>query len=95
MLLSKQASNIDLIFTRGRHNNIDRFYPSQSFVRVPENTIRLNFVTNILFKQIPKDIILLFHDIAGLDVILSDWKHLCRKAWANEYDLYTWTDSLN
>ena len=30
MLLSKQESNIDLFFTRGRHNNIDLNYISQS-----------------------------------------------------------------
>ena len=30
MLLSKQKSNIDLFFTRGRHNNIAEYYISQS-----------------------------------------------------------------
>ena len=30
MLLSKQESNIDLFFTRGRHNNNDIYYISQS-----------------------------------------------------------------
>ena len=32
------------------------------------------------------DIILKFHDIAGLDRNLEDWKQLCRKAWENDYD---------
>ena len=40
MLLSKQESNIDLFFTRGRHNNIDVYYISQSFSHLPKNTIR-------------------------------------------------------
>ena len=31
MLLSKQASNIDCFFTRGRCNNIDIYYISQSY----------------------------------------------------------------
>ena len=30
MLLSKQEGNIDLFFTRGRHNNSDMYYISQS-----------------------------------------------------------------
>ena len=30
MLLSKQESNIHLVFTRGRHDNIDVYYISQS-----------------------------------------------------------------
>ena len=31
MLLSKQESTIDLFFTRGRHNNIDFYFVSQSY----------------------------------------------------------------
>ena len=28
----------------------------------------------------------MFHDIAGLDMNLKEWKHLCRKAWENDYN---------
>ena len=87
MLLSIQESNIDLFFfTRGRHNNIHIYYISQSYFHLPKNTIRNNSNINILFKQTLRDIILLFHDIAGLDMNLEEWKQLCRKAWENEYD---------
>ena len=86
MLLSKQESNIDLFFTRGRHNNIDIYYISQSYFNLPKNTIRNNSNINILFKQTLRDIILLFHDIAGLDMNLEEWKQLCRKVWENDYD---------
>ena len=86
MLLSKQESNIDLFFTGGRHNNIDIYYISQSFFNLPKNTIRNNSNIIILFKQTLRDIILLFHDIAGLDMNLEEWKELCRKAWENDYD---------
>ena len=41
---------------------------------------------NILFKQTLRNIILLFHDIGGLDMDLEEWKQLCHKAWENEYD---------
>ena len=30
-LLSKQESNIDLLFTQGRHNNIEIYYKSQNY----------------------------------------------------------------
>ena len=36
MLLSKQESNIDLFFTRGRHNNVDIYYISQSYYHFPK-----------------------------------------------------------
>ena len=80
MLLSKQESNIDLFFTRGQHNNIDIYYISQRYFHLPKNTIPNNSNIIILFKQTLRDIILLFHDIAGLDMNLDEWKQLCREA---------------
>ena len=32
-----------------------------------------------LFQQNLRDIILIFHDIAGIDMIIEEWKSLCRK----------------
>ena len=93
MLLSKQESIIDLFFTRGRHNNIDTHYISQSYFSTPKITIRNNSNIFILFKQTLRDIMLLFHDIAGLDMNLEEWKQLCPKAWENDYD-YLQKDSF-
>ena len=86
MLLSKEESNIDLFFTRARHNNIDIHYVSQNYFHLPKNTISKNSIIIILFKQTLRDIILLFHDIAGIDMNLEKWKQLCRKAWEKQYD---------
>ena len=86
MLLLKQPSKNDLFSTRGRHSNIDIYYIPQSYFQPPKNTFRNVSVINILFKQTLRDIILLFHDIAGLDLNLEEWKQLCRKAWENDYD---------
>ena len=86
MLLSKQKSNIDLFFTRGRHNITDIFYISQSYFHLPKKTNRNNFNKFILFKQSLRDIILFFHEIAGLDMNLKEWKQLCCESWENDYD---------
>ena len=40
LLLSKQESNIDLLFTRGRHNSIYIYYIYQSYFHLPKNTFR-------------------------------------------------------
>ena len=45
----------------------------------------------ILFKPTLRDIILQFHDNAGLDMNLEEWRSLCRKAWENSFD-YLQTD---
>ena len=80
MFLSKQESKNDLNFTRGRHNNFQIHYLSQIDFHPPKITIRNYSIIFILFKQTLRDIILSFHDIAGLDMKLQEWKQLCRKA---------------
>ena len=77
---SKHESKIDLFLTRGRHNNIVIYYISQSYFHLPKHNIRNISNINILFKQTLSDIILLFHDKAGLDMFLEEAKQICRKA---------------
>ena len=54
MLLSKQESNIDLFFTRGRPNNIDIYYISQSYFHLPEilfvNILMKLFLSNKVYE---------------------------------------------
>ena len=52
MLLSKQESNIDLFFTRGRHNNIDIYHISHSYFHLPKNTIRNNSKKNFYSNKL-------------------------------------------
>ena len=82
MLLSKHKSKSDLFFTRGRHSNFDEYYIPQSFFHIPKMTVRnLSSIILTLFKQTLRYIIVLFHDIAGLDMDSEEWKSLCGKAW--------------
>ena len=41
MLLSKQKNNIDLFFTRGRHNNIDNYFISRSYFHLPKTLFEI------------------------------------------------------
>ena len=91
MLLSKQESIIDLLFTRSHLNDVDIYYNSQSYFHLPKITNRNICNIIILIKQTLRGVILLFQDIAGLDKNLEEWKQLCRKAWENDYD-YLQTD---
>ena len=91
ILLSKQESNIDLLFTRGRHSNIDIYYIAQNSFHLPKNFIRKSSIIIDFFKQTLRVIILLFHKIAGLDMNLEERKQFCRMAWENDY-LYLQTD---
>ena len=51
MLLLKQESNIDLLFTRRHHNIINTYYKSQKYFDLPKNTLRNKSNIIILFKQ--------------------------------------------
>ena len=56
------------------------------FFASQKHTNRNNSNIIFLYKQSQRDIILLFHGIAGMDINLEEWKQLCRKAWEIEYD---------
>ena len=47
-LLSKQERNLKLFFTRGRHNDIDILYQSESYFHLPKKTNRN--ISNIIFS---------------------------------------------
>ena len=42
MPLSEKENKIDLLSTRGRHNNFDIYYKSQTYFHLPKNAIRKN-----------------------------------------------------
>ena len=48
---SSNGRFIDQYFIRGRHNNLDIYYLSQSYFDLPKRTIRNNNNKKILFNQ--------------------------------------------
>ena len=56
VLGSSNSRFIDQFFIRGRHNNLDIYYLSQSYFDLPKRTIRNNSNKIILFNQTLKDI---------------------------------------
>ena len=56
MLGAKNSSQIDEFFTRGRHEDLDVYYISQSYFALPRQSIRNNSDRLILFKQTLRDV---------------------------------------
>ena len=56
MLGAKNSSQIDEFFTRGRHEDLDVYYISQSYFALPRQSIRNNSDRLILFKQTFRDV---------------------------------------
>ena len=75
-------------FTRGRHQNLDIYYISQSWYELPKNTIRKNCSRIMLFPQTLKDIIMIYNDISGLHMNFSEWRDFCPDAWKKRYNYF-------
>ena len=79
ILGSSNSRHIDQFFIRGRHNDLDIYFLSQSYFDLPKRTIRNNSNKKILFNQTVKDIEHIYRDVAGYDMSYDDFKELCRK----------------
>ena len=86
ILGSSNSRFIDQFFIRGRHNNLDIYYLSQSYFDLPKRTIRNNSNKIILFNQTLKDIDHIYRDVAGYDMNYDEFKELCRKTWDEDYN---------
>ena len=83
---SSNCRFIDQFFIRGRHNNLDIYYLSQSYFDLPKRTIRNNSNKIILFNQTLKDIEHIYRDVAGYDMSYDEFTELCRKSWEEDYN---------
>ena len=86
ILGSSNSRFIDQFFIRGRHNNLDIYYLSQSYFDLPKRTIRKNCNKIILFNQTLKDIDHTYRDVAGYDMNYDEFKELCKKTWDEDYN---------
>ena len=85
-MLDTSQKLLDPFFTRGRHNDLDVYYLSQSYFDLPKRTIRNNSNIIILFQQTLKDVQHINTDIAGFDMSYDEFKSLCKEAWRDKYN---------
>ena len=86
MLGAKNSSQIDEFFTRGRHEDLDVYYISQSYFGLPRQSIRNNSDRLILFKQTLRDVQSMYYDIGAYDMKYDEFKEMCHKAWDEKYN---------
>ena len=86
ILGSSNSRLIDQFFIRGRHNNLDIYYLSESYFDLLKRTIRNNSNKIILFNQTLKDIEHVYRDVAGYDMNYDEFKELCGKSWEEDYN---------
>ena len=80
MLGARNSSQIDNFYRRGRHENLEVYYISQSYFRLPRQNIRINCDRLILFNQTLRDVQSLYYDIGAYEMFYSEFKEMCRRA---------------
>ena len=86
MLRTRINSQLDEFFTRGRLEDLDVYYISQSYFALPRQSIRNNSDRLILFKQTLRDVQSMYYDIGGYDMKYDEFKEMCHKAWSERYN---------
>ena len=86
MLGARNSSQADEIFTRGRHEDLDVFYISQSCFGLPRQSIRNNGDRLILVKQTLRDVQSMYWDIGAQDMKKNEIKEMCHKSWSERFN---------
>lgn len=77
----EKQDNVRSYFTMGRHNNIDTFYLSQTYSRIPKQLIRDNINLLVLFKQDDRNLRHVYDDHVNTDMSFSKFRALCAQTW--------------
>ena len=86
MLGARNSYQIDEFFTRGRHEDLDVYYISQSYLALPRQSIRNNSDRLILFKQTLRDVQSMYYDIGAFDMLHDEFREMCRVAWREKFN---------
>ena len=95
MLRARNSSQIEEFFTRGRHENLDVFYNNQSYFSLPRQSISINSDRIILFKQTLRDVQSMYYDIGAYDMLYSEFKEMCHKAWSERFNYLCINETKN
>ena len=83
---AKNSSQIGEFFTRGRHEDLDVYYISQSYFALPRQSIRNNTGRLILFKQTLRDVQSMYYEIGAYDMKYDEFKEMFHKAWSERFN---------
>ena len=84
MLGARNCSQIDELFTRGRQEELNVYYKTQSFFALPKQSIENNSDRLLLFKQTLRDVQSMYYDIVAYDMKYDEFKEKCHKAWSEK-----------
>ena len=84
LLLEKQ-SKCECYYIRGRHSNVDCFYLTQNYFKLPRQTILENANFICLFPQDLKNLNHIYADHVGDDMKKDEFRNFCKKCWSKSH----------
>ena len=73
-------------FTRGRFEDLDVYYISQSYFALPRRSIGNNSARLILFKQTLRVFQSMYYDIGAYVMKNDEFKEMCQNAWCVRFN---------
>ena len=80
-LLLERQNKSKCYYIHGRHSNVDCFYLSQNYFKLPRQTIRKNADFICLFPQDRKNINHIYNNHVGEDISREEFRKFCRECW--------------
>ena len=84
-LLLERQNKTECYYIRGMHSNVDCFYLSQNYFKLPRQTIRENANFICLFPQDLKNFNYIYNDHVGDDMTKEEFRKFCKKCWEKPY----------
>lgn len=84
-VICENQNNIRNYFTMGRHKQIDCFYLSQTYSKVPKQLIRDNANLLIIFKQDETNLKHIYNEHVTTDIDWFKFKKLCSSTWRDKF----------
>lgn len=80
-IVCDSQDNVRAYFSMGRHYDVDCFYLSQTYSKVPKQLIRDNANVIVLFKQDERNLQHVFNDHVNPDMTFPEFTSLCKEIW--------------
>lgn len=77
----EKQDNIRAYFCMGRHRDVDSFYLSQTYARIPKHLVRDNANFLVLFRQDEMNLKHIYNDHVNTDMTYDQFKGLCTACW--------------
>lgn len=83
-VITEKQRNITRYFTMGRHKNVDVFYLSQTYSKIPKQLVRDNANLLLVFRQDELNMKHIYADHVAPDMDYTRFKDICSYAWNSQ-----------